>query len=153
MQPDIDDLIAAQASAAGVSAAKLRCVYSRGVRDCVEAGLDAAPGLAGLARAQRFVSALAAGNPRLTPDADLLPGADLGSEEAPGLDVPSGEAWPAIRELVYGDGSALSAAFAPGVVESAALVDGEAQVAGSLDGAPWAWSLDLSTGESRFRWL
>lgn len=149
---DIDAELEAQAVRAGVSTAKLKCVYARGVRDCVASGAELPPMTAGIIRVERFIRAMEAGNPRLTDDADMLvsPARPM-LDDAPALEVASDEAWDVIARVLYGDGDQLAALFSPGTVTDAIIEDDTALVVlGFLGADEWSYRLDLVTGEAAF---
>jgi hypothetical protein len=70
---DIESTLSQQAQLSEVSVAKLRAVYIRGVKEAVASGQDGSLHDYGLARVQRFTTALSTQNPRVTHDHDLMP--------------------------------------------------------------------------------
>lgn len=70
---DIENVFTQQSELSAVSVAKLRLIYTRGVKEAVANGHDGPIHTYGLARVQRYLSSVHSGNPRVTEDSDLLP--------------------------------------------------------------------------------
>lgn len=126
------------AESVGVSSAKLKAVYLRGVAEYNESSSDFGNAVVwGMARVQRFMSGMC--------DEDLI------SQEPPailadcGIEL-SNDSGVIIADVLYGDGSAISRIFDPGEVQSAYLEDNMLYVMGSLDGKTWRYTLDCSSG-------
>lgn len=72
MSPEeIEKVLSTTAQELGVSDAKLKAIYARGVKDCIKEGYPEAPYVHGLNRVQQFARAMTSDSN--TPDEDLLP--------------------------------------------------------------------------------
>lgn len=154
MEPnDIEDNIAAHATALGVSTAKLKAIYARGVKECIEQGYDGSPSIYGMARVQRFVIATHTGNYRLTPDGDFAP-SKIETQEPVSYEMTADtiNGWSLIYDVMSADGTRVAEAFPPGSVEQTIYDKDthELSVLGTHDDVQWLCTLNLSTGESAF---
>ncbi len=154
MEPsDIEDSLAQLSNTLGVSTAKLRAIYSRGVNECLEQGYDGAPSTYGLARVQRFAVATQSGNFRLTPDQDFAPksleNSDTISYE---ITADSENGWALIYDVMSADGRKVAEEFPPGSIDQTIYDTDthELSVLGTHNEVQWFCTLNLSTGETSF---
>lgn len=128
----------------GISTARLKAVYFRGVREfwSSDFGFGTAS-MYGLARVQRYVNGDATQDVDLRDDSTVVACASPSSFEFT-LDSDC------VLNAVYADGSTISRLFAPGQTEAIQVDDGEIIVTGSLDSSRWLYRLDLQTGDSSF---
>ena len=122
----------------GVSSAKLKAVYLRGVAEYNESSSDFGNAVVwGMARVQRFMDGAC--------DEDLM------SQEAPavladcGIELSQGSGV-IIADVLYGDGSAIARIFHPGEVLQVQLEDHMLYIMGNLDEKTWRYALDCSSG-------
>lgn len=129
-----------------ISVAKLKTVYFRGVEEYQDSGFDmGTPTMWGLARVQRFINAVSCGAP-LDMDADLLEVNNPAATVDPGIDIvidPNA----ILADVLYASGEKTAEMFEPADVYSISFEDGVIEVGGSLDGRPWAYTLDTVSGE------
>jgi hypothetical protein len=155
MTPDeIEASLTKHAATLGVSAAKLRAIYMRGVNDCLEQGHPGLPSTYGMARVQRFMIAAQTGNHRVTPDSDFIAQAPSEPEDARTYEISEAvtSSWPLIFDTLSLDGSALSSRFPAESVEGISYDEDstELSVSGTYDSVQWFCTLNLTTGEHTF---
>ena len=127
----------------GVSGAKLRMLYRRGVESCVSGGYPESPLFHGLARVQRYILAHQTGNSRYTLDTDLLPkNYTEVPKEAPQHVETSGE-WPIVYDLL--NTNKISLIFGHEV--SDVSYDTQTKIL-LASGSDWYYSYDFTTGGS-----
>ena len=154
MEPnDIEDNIASHAASLGVSVAKLKAIYARGVKECIDQGYDGSPSIYGMARVQRFVVATQSGNYRLTPDSDFAP-SKIENQELVSYEITAKNinGWDLIYDMMSANGAKVADTFPPGSVEQT-IYDKDTHdlsVLGTHDDVQWVCTLNLSTGESAF---
>ena len=152
MEPkDIEDTLEDLATQLSVSTAKLRAIYARGVDECLEQGYEGAPYTYGLARVQRFATALDTRNPRLTADTDFLPRTQTDFE--PTHYVVSEDtlvSWGLIYDMMSAEGHMLEASFPVGsITQTVYDTDkNEITVLGNYDDVQWTCVLNLVSGEN-----
>ena len=150
---DIEKNIHDHANALGVSPAKLKAIYARGVKECMEQGYDGPPSIYGLARVQRFVVASQTGNYRITPDAEFAPTTAI-EHKASSYEITDSSinGWDLIYDVMSEDGKRLAEMFPPGSVEQTVYDKDteELAVLGTHNKVQWSCTLNLSTGESTF---
>ena len=130
----------------GISLAKLKTVYFRGVDEYHAAEYDmGTPSMWGLARVQRFVNGVTSGAP-LTDDQDLVTSERYESNPSDGIDIAI-DASDILTDFLYSSGDALAQKFAPGEVNEIRLEDEVIYVTGTLDERPWVYTLNTVTGE------
>lgn len=131
----------------GISVAKLKTVYFRGVEEYHALHHDmGTPMMWGLARVQRFINCITRGLP-LTNDDDLL--ATKASLTADcGIDI-AVDASAVLSDVLYSTGAQTAAMFQPGDVQSILVEDDIITVDGTLDGKVWSYSLDTISGEHK----
>ena len=155
MTPDeIEKNLTQYAAALGISAAKLRAIYTRGVTACLEEGHPGTPATYGMARVQRFALATQSGNCRMTPDADLFPAADTpeGDQQSYEISDALTSSWPLIFDTLSHNGSSLAATFPPESIEEVVYDEDltELAVSGTHYSVQWSCTLNLTTGEHTF---
>jgi hypothetical protein len=155
MTPDeIESNLHQYAEALGVSTAKLRAIYTRGVTDCMEEGYPGLPSTYGLARVQRFTLALQSNNCRMTPDADLFPGTSTAEGDDRSYEISDAltSSWPLIFDTLSHNGSALQGTFPAESIEEVVYDEDTTALAvsGTHGGVQWSCTLNLTTGEHDF---
>lgn len=140
---DLEAQLSQQADKIGVSTAKLRAVYQRGVSACMSEGYYEPPVFHGLARVQRFIFALQSKNSRYTLDEDFLPCdySNLPSDKPAGVET-EGE-WPLVYELLNSNQLNLF----PGETVTSTQYDTETKEL-TISGDDWQFSYNFSSGDS-----
>ena len=145
----IEAELAEQAKKAGVSVAKLRCIYTRGVSECVSVGSGSPALLHGIVRVERYLNAIRKGDHRLTMDSDLLPTQllEISDDTSHPLEMGDELSWPLVASVVYSDCSMIAEAFKPWRVLAVTLEDDcRLIVHGERSTGPWEWSVNLTEG-------
>lgn len=139
VSPSLDEQFDNQAHKCGISAAKLKAIYLRGVNDFINSDIELGSAtMWGLARVQRFIN----GDTSL--DADLV-GCAVDPIIDPGVEI-SLDSGAILADVLYASGEETAALFSPGEVLAIRLEDSTLLVEGILDGAPWQYALDTQTG-------
>lgn len=140
---ELENQLDHQAEALGVSGAKLRTIYRRGVETCVSEGYPESPMFHGLARVQRYMLAHRTQNSRYTLDTDLLPRdySDI-PKTLPQVVETEGE-WPAIYDLL--NNNKISLYFGHEV--SDVSYDSDTKVL-QVSGLDWSYTYDFISGDS-----
>lgn len=155
MTPDeIEASLTQFADALGVSTAKLRAIYCRGVKGCLEEGYPGLPATYGMARVQRFSLALQSNNCRMTPDSDLFPGSETPAGDDRSYEISDAltSSWPLIFDALSANGTGLAASFPPESIEEVVYDEDstELAVSGTHGSVQWSCTLNLTTGEHDF---
>lgn len=149
MQPvEIEARLQEQATLLGISDAKLRAIYRRGVKECMANGYAEEPFVHGLARVQRYVLATQMNNHRITADSDLLPKT---TQEGTSLkyEMPQ-QSWPLVAAVMgegnyYTEGDLISHLFpSEDVVATSYNTDTQEL---KVCGTDWCCILNLSNHE------
>lgn len=128
----------------GISLAKLKTVYFRGVDEYHSSDFDlGTPTMWGLARVQRFIDSMTTDAPMLS-DQDLVSTDEVTTVDC-GIDI-CVDASALIADVVYGDGSQTASMFAPAQVLCIAFEDDIITVDGMLDNEAWRYSLSTISG-------
>lgn len=150
---DIEDNIKNHATALGVSPSKLKAIYARGIKECIEQGYDGSPSIYGMARVQRFVVATQTGNYRLTPDSEFAPQKNL-EQEVVSYEITDDtlNGWSLVYDVMSAEGTKIAEMFPEGSIEQTVYDKDttEMSVLGNHNGVQWSCTLNLSTGESNF---
>ena len=141
---NLDEQFEELAATHGLSTARLKTVYFRGVEEFFTSELNfGSASMYGLARVQRFVQGDETLDQDLTAvDPEVLP--DDGME----FTIDSALV---ISDLVYASGENIAAQFAPGQVTGMSMNDDTLYVEGTIGTAEWNYTLDFATGEHSFK--
>lgn len=144
----LDKQFEEQSHKTGISLARLKCVYFRGVDEFQMSDTELGnASMWGLVRVQKYINAVQAGDMSLTDDSDLYPSVvDTVQHTADAGLTLSVDACSVVKDLVYGDGHRIADMFHPGHVTSMSLVENVVTVSGTLGADSWLYTLDTVSG-------
>ncbi len=140
-----DTELAIQSQETGISIARLKAVYLRGVEEFRSTeNATGTANLYGCARVQRFINGVLQGSPPKC-DADLVGSAQT-PQAAQGVDV-CVEAQSMFTDIIYDNASMLSQLFYPAQVTAVNIEDDRIILRGVLDGEDWTYELNTASGD------
>lgn len=139
-----------QSAKYGISIARLKCVYMRGIEDYKNQDIDmGSASMWGLVRVQKYINAVKSGDHSITDDQDLFESAVCASSSGDGLEL-NIDASNIIADVVYGTGKSISSIFYPGTVEFVSVSDDALHVFGRLNDEYWRYDLNMVDGRHEF---